>query len=127
MKQSKGEAENALLCQLWGGRGDINLSANGIHGFDRTSMSTCVVIQPACFLKEIDNLRGNDALLKRYLVLSAKAVFFYKSAAMPENNTILQGSPKQNFVNVMDCIYSENKHDVNYVLSPDALDAYDSP
>ena len=90
MKQSKDEAEKALLCRLWGGRGDTNLSANCIHGFDRTSMSTCVFIQPVCFLKEIDNLRGNDALLNRYLLLSAKAVF-YKNAAMPENNTILQG------------------------------------
>ena len=125
MKQSKGEAEKALLCQLWGGRGDSNLLANGSRGFDRTSMSTCIFIQPECLLKEITNLRGNDGLLDRFLVLAAKPVF-YKSAAMRESNTRLQESPMQNFVKVMDRIYSDSKHGVNYVLSPDALDAYDS-
>lgn len=64
MKQSKGEAEKALLCKLWGGRGDSNILANGTRGFDKTSMSACIFIQPEPLLHELRNLRGY------YLILS---------------------------------------------------------
>ena len=58
LKQSKGESEKAFLCKLWGGRGDANVLANGIRGFNKTSMSACVFIQPEPLLKELGNLKG---------------------------------------------------------------------
>ena len=125
MKQSKGEAEKALLCQLWGGRGDTNQLVNGSRGFEKTSISACLFIQPECFLKEINQLRGNDGLMDRFLVISAKPVF-YKSASIRENLGKLQDSPMGDFVNVMERIYREHQHGVSYVLSTGALEAYDS-
>ena len=58
MKQTKGEAEKAFLCKLWGGRGDANVLANGVRGFDKTSMSACLFIQPEPLLKELRQLQG---------------------------------------------------------------------
>ncbi|XP_045161986.2 uncharacterized protein LOC123526803 [Mercenaria mercenaria] len=124
MKQSKGESEKALLCKLWGGRGDANVLANGVRGFDRTSMSACVFIQPEPLLKELVNLKGNDGLMDRFLLISAKPVF-HKCQIVRENYVVLKESKMMDFVQVMENIYVAHTAGIRYTLSEKAQDSYE--
>lgn len=124
IKQNKGEAEKALLCKLWGGKGDTNALANGVRGFNSTSISAAVFIQPEPLLKELKSLIGADGLLDRFLFIAAKPVF-NKCAVVKENFALLQQSPMKDFVRVMNCIYVEHKSGKTYTLSDEAQKSYE--
>ena len=72
VKQKNGEAERAFLCKLWGGKGDFTTLCTGNRGFERTSMSLCLLIQPQPILTELCNLQGADGLLDTFLFIAAK-------------------------------------------------------
>ena len=103
-KQSKGEAERALLCKLWGGKGDSNVLSSGTRGFDRTSISSCIFIQPQPFISELMSLNGEDGLLDRFLIFTAKPVF-NSTAVVREHLPLLNQSPLQSFEDIMTSIH----------------------
>ena len=74
-KQCKGEAGNALLCQMCGGTGDTNQFVNKSMGFEQTFNFYLSFRSTRKFLKESNNLRGNDGLLDKFLFISTKPVF----------------------------------------------------
>ena len=64
--QCKGEAERALLCKLWGGTKEVRTYYRQEPGvFHKTSMSTCIFIQPQPFLSELMALNGDNGLIGR--------------------------------------------------------------
>ena len=112
MKQSKSEVKKALLCQLWGGRGDTNLLANGSRGFDRTTMSTCVVQQPVC-LKEITNLCGKDGFI-------GQIIYGCRSTIAPDKQQRLHyyyGDESQRFLLSISMKQSKSEVEKHYYAS----------
>ena len=65
-RQSEGVAERAPLRKLWSGKGDSNILSSGTRGFEKTSMSICIFIQPQPFLSELMVLNGDDGLIGRF-------------------------------------------------------------
>ena len=68
LKQSKGESERALLCKIWGGKGDRCALSAGERGFDKTSISICNFIQPCPLLSELMYLSSGDGFVDRFTV-----------------------------------------------------------
>ena len=60
---------------MWSGKGDASALSFGSRGFNKTSMSSCIFIQPYPFLHELMYLSGEDGLVDRFLIFSAKPVF----------------------------------------------------
>ena len=45
-KQNRSEGEGALLSKMWSGKGDMATLSDQDTGFNKTSMSMCVLVQP---------------------------------------------------------------------------------
>lgn len=124
VKQSKGESERSLLCKMWGGKGDFSTLVTGTRGFEKTSMSCCLFIQPQPLVHELLQLGGDDGLMDRFLFFVARPVF-YSTSVTKENLPLLKQSNLQDFVDLMNRIYEEHTKGRQYTLSPAAEQTFD--
>lgn len=123
-KQKQGESERALLCKMWNGKGDTSTLSYGNRGFDKTSMSACIFIQPYTFIQELIVLNCEDGLMDRFLVFSARPVF-KKTEEIILNAEKLKQSKMTDFVNVFNKMYADHKDgEKKYYLSGEAQRYY---
>jgi hypothetical protein len=71
-KQSRNEAERALLCKCWGGKGDTTTLLEKSRGFSQTSLSMALYIQPEPFLRELSIMEGGDGFLERFAIFTCR-------------------------------------------------------
>ena len=125
LKQQKGESEVPLLCKLWGGKGDSSTLAAGNRGFNRTSFSMCLAIQPEPLMQNLQSLNGNNGYMERMLFLTAKPQM-HGTKAMREFNTIFQEGRMIDFTAAMQYIHELHKAGAKtYKLSTEAQAVYD--
>ena len=62
-------------------------------GFDKTSMSLCILIQPKPMLSELCNLQGTNGLIDRFLFITAKLLFSFVSDHLNEPVEMLSFPP----------------------------------
>lgn len=124
-KQSKNEAEWALLCKLWGGRGDKSLLLEKSRGFEKTSMSMALFLQPEPLMKELSVMEGNDGFLERMVFFTCKP-HLHTSQDMDKAQDELDAFPD----NALEDFYTElyaiqnTKEGKLYKFSPDAQRLY---
>ena len=124
-KQRQGESERALLCKFWQGKGDSAVLSNGTRGFQKTSMSACILIQPHNFMTELLSIQGDDGLLDRFLVLSARPVF-KRTAEMKEAVEQLKEFSMQSFVKLFERMLDQHMNmKIVYRLDEQAQKFYD--
>ena len=123
-KQKQEEPEKALLCKMWTGKGDSTCLSSGKRGFDKTSMSTCIFLQPHVVLHELVQLCMDDGLLDRFMMCSCKPVF-KSTSELKQNMEMLNQSPMKDFVAIF--VQKFNDHlDSNlvYMMKEDAQNYY---
>lgn len=119
-------SEGALLCKLWAGKGDPTVLAGEERGFDETSMSMLLYVQPEPLMSELANLAsGDDGFLERFIFFVAKPKA-YKMAEVRQNAEKLAKYDKELLVNVFTDIYEEHRVETVYEFNPDAQKYMDS-
>lgn len=64
---------NDLPCKLWSGKGDHTVLAGEERGFDNTSMSMLLLVQPEPLMHELFSLvNRDDGFLESFLFFVAK-------------------------------------------------------
>jgi hypothetical protein len=82
------------------------------------------MIQPHPFLSELANLNGEDGLVDRFLIFTAKPEF-HLSTTLKENLQKLQDTNMQSFEEVFSKIFTEHYNtDLEYRLSGEAESLY---
>lgn len=123
-KQRQGESERALLCKMWQGKGDSTTLSTGTRGFSSTSMSTCILIQPHNLMHELLQLSGDDGIMDRFLIVSARPVF-NKTAELREGFMSLEASKMQEFTALFSHMMSHHKtNKITYNLDDAAQQYY---
>jgi hypothetical protein len=124
-KQQKGENDVPFLCKLWSGKGDSSTLSTGNRGFEKTSMSMFLAIQPEPLMQHIHHFNANDGFLDRFLFISAKP-FMATSAITKDYHQRLMQEKMHNFVDCCGYILSfHEKEHRHYSLSPAAQTEYD--
>ena len=123
-KQQKGESENAFLCKLWMGKGDTSTLSTGNRGFQKTSMSVWLAIQPDPLLQELQYFLSSDGFLDRFLFMATRP-YLTPPAVNREYAVHLKEEKMQDFVKVFSEIRELHKNGVTYTLSPEATRLYE--
>ena len=123
-KQKQGEPGRALLCKMWTGKGDSTCLSSGKRGFDKTSMSTCIFLQPHVVLHEMIQLCMGDGLLDRFMVFSCKPVF-KPTSELKQNMEMLNQSPMKDFVAIFVQMFNDHlDSNLVYMMKEDAQNYY---
>lgn len=124
-KQQRGESERSTLCTMWSGKGDHIELSTGCRGFQSTSMSICLYIQPQPLMEELAQMCGADGFKDRFLFLASRPVL-YKTAEVRENYENLKEFNIQDFSKIFLKMYEDHKDGKVYQLSSEAQEEYDS-
>lgn len=124
-KQQRGESERSSLCKMWSGKGDHIELSTGSRGFQSTSMSICLFIQPQPLMEELAQMFGTDGFIDRFLFLASRPIL-YKTAEVRENFELLQQYNTQDFSEIFLDMYHEHVNGKVYKLSAEAQEEYDS-
>ena len=124
-KNQNGESETALLCKLWMGHGDEMTIKDGPRGFDRTSMSLCLAIQPQPFMQELPHYLSDDGFLHRFLYFTAKP-YIADPTESREFARKLSENNMTDFTDVLNEIrHHHTENDITYTLSEKAQEMFD--
>ena len=124
-KQTQGNNEVPFLCKLWSGKGDVSTLATGTRGFEKTSMSIFLAIQPEPMIQHVSHFSGNDGFLERFLMISAKP-FMTTSAVTRQFHKLFMKEKMQDFKPCGATILAEHDRDnKTYTLSSEAQIEYD--
>ena len=125
-KQRQGDSERALLCKMWTGKGDSATLSTGTRGFATTSMSACILIQPHNLMHELLQMSGDDGIMDRFLIISARPVF-KKTAELKEGARLIKESRMRDFVKLFGRLMDDHKSETrHYSLDDGAQIYYDS-
>ena len=123
-----GDSELSLLyklCKLWSGVGDVTQLSTGSRGFDRTSMSMYVAIQPENILRHLCALNAGDGFLDRFLLWSCRPKMVFTNTMLQKEKQLQEGNLKD-FVPIFRTIYKMGKNcEKCYILSDEAQTFYD--
>ena len=120
-----GDSELSLLCKLWSGGGDVTQLSTGSRGYDKTSLSMYVSIQPENLLRHMAVLQTGDGFLDRFLLLSCHPRMVFTNVMMEMEQKLQEGHLKD-FVNIFRTIYKLGKgNEKCYTLSESAQELYD--
>ena len=72
LKQSRNEGERALLNKMWMGIGDQSVLLEQDRGFEKSTFSMAIFIQPGPLCTELANLGGSDGFLDRIIMFVDK-------------------------------------------------------
>ena len=122
-RNAKGEPDVAFLCKLWGGVGDTSTLSNGQRGFDSTSMSMWLAIQPEPLLSDLPSFKKCDGFLERFLFTVCRPYFVHPDVH-EQYFELLKQERLLSLTNVLVFIYESHKHGKRYVLSEEANDEY---
>ena len=123
-KQKNGESERAFLCKVWGGKGDYSTLSGGARGFEKTSLSMCILIQPQPLLTELMSMQGADGFLDRFLFMVTRPCM-HKTNVVAEAYANLRENRIWDFVPVFDNIRLEHATaGKTYVLTGEAEEEY---
>jgi hypothetical protein len=123
-KQKQGEPERALLCKMWTGKGDSTCLSSGKRGFDKTSMSTCIFLQPYVVLHEMIQLCMDDGLLDRFMMCSCKPVFKPTSLLKQNMEMLNQSSMEDIFAIFVQMFNDHLDSNLVYMMKEDAQNYY---
>ena len=114
-----------MLCKLWSGGGDVTQLSTGSRGYDRTSLSMYVSIQPENLLRHMTVLKSGVGFLDRFLLLSCRPRMVFTSVMMEMEQKLQEGHLKD-FVSILKTIYKLGKGSEKcYILSEAAQELYD--
>ena len=126
-KIAKGESDLPFLCKLWGGKGDSSTLSSGVRGFEKTSMSISMAIQPDPLLHELQFLMKNDGFLDRFLFITAKSHLYPTTTIKEFHHKLMTEEKMQDFVTCMSKVLEYHAHSgVVYKLDDDAQKLYDN-
>ena len=109
---------------MWSGKGDFTQLATGARGFQKTSMSICLYIQPQPLMTEMTNMFGADGFLDRFLFIASRPVMF-PSSVVRENFAKLQQYSMQDFSDVFVLMHKDHLDGKIYTLSESAQKIFD--
>jgi len=125
IKEGKMEGERSNLCKIWDGSGLSSTLKTGFRGFEKSSLSMAVAIQPHPFLQSMYSLAGvDDGFIDRLLVTST-----WPRIVLSHDR--LQGSRELKEMNgnifghIMKCIYYDHKNGITYNFCKGAQEYYD--
>lgn len=124
-KQIRNEGERAILCKMWGGKGDLSILSDQERGFKTTSMSMAMFIQPDPLIHEMMQMGSNDGFLDRFLFFVARPRM-NSSKVVNEHTHLLKQYQDGLLPFVFDKIFkihSENSR--AYYFDNDAQQSYD--
>ena len=110
---------------MWNGKGDSTTLSSGTRGFNATSMSICLSVQPQPLLQDLNNFISNDGFLDRFLFISAKPTVT-RPRELSEAHQELQHHQLQSMYAVMEAIFTIHKTGKVYKLSQEAQDSLDN-
>ena len=123
-KQNRGDAEKALLSKLWTGLGDRTTLVDKDRSFKHTSMSMCILIQPAPLVHEMVSMGTHDGFLDRLLFFTVRPRM-EKSITIVENIRKLEEFPADVIPHCFLSMYKLHKdEEVIYRLSAEAMRYY---
>ena len=123
-KQLKNEGERQFLCKTWTGKGDVSMLREKQRGYQKTSMSMILFVQPEPFMGELRHYEQNDGFLDRSL-FSTSIPQWYKSDTIAKNGAIFAKKYKTVFHDAFQGIYREHlENEVLYKFTDEAQERY---
>ncbi|XP_074655733.1 uncharacterized protein LOC141909242 [Tubulanus polymorphus] len=121
IKQKNGETERALLCKMWGGRGDTSTLSNGQRGFNKTSMSMNVMVQAEPLLMELVQLCRGDGFIDRFTFCVCKPELHQPEENVRAHREVMNSPLKNGFKSILQSVYEVHLNNkVTYTLSDES-------
>jgi len=123
-KQSKNEGEESRLNTVWDGIGDTTFLKGGARGYNKTSVSMCLYIQPEPLISLMSHLYHTNGFFERILFFSAKPNLC-SNAMNDQAKDSLEMYPKDVMGTFADVVFSLHKDEARqYTLDPEANEFY---